>query len=440
MNLWVKKSRRILKAVLVFPISPAVFALGVEALRFLGLLPQAQRGHEGPVRQILVSHPYSSVGDAVLLLPLLERIRNEWPTADIDIVVGDSVCDLFSGVNGIRHRFLCDSHRSRIPILGNYIRLVKHLLRYRRQMMPHAYDLAIAPRWGSIMTSDAIYLSYLTGATQRIGYSSAVDGGNRAMDRLLTKSALGGWHEHETIRSLKLLDRAGLTGEEIKTPFTVDRPIQALLNLANRKTSEPMMVPGFLGENGALCKYAVISPGATKLFNLWPTPRLAEVIRELHRRQGLQFLIIGSAVDAAICQELAEQVPVCAKSIAGTTSLKQVAQILSMAQLFIGMDSGTAHIAGAVGIPTLVLYPFPSSYTEEHPGSPVRFRPCGPHVKILQPSHGTPPCFPTCTWPGPHCILQIATEEVVSAAINLLGTMDDTIVSDQTGSMRDRNI
>jgi ADP-heptose:LPS heptosyltransferase len=84
------------------------------------------------------------------------------------------------------------------------------------------------------------------------------------------------------------------------------------------------------------------------------------------------------------------------------------------------MDSGIAHIAGALGIPTVVLSPFPSSCAEEHPNSPTRFRPCGPRVRVLQPESPLPPCHPTCSFSGPHCIQQITPEDVLEAVRELL--------------------
>lgn len=83
----------------------------------------------------------------MLLLPLVERIRNELPNADIDIVVGSNACDLLAAAEGVRHRFVCGSHRSRIPILGEYARLCRLRL-YEKEISRFEYDLAIAPRWG----------------------------------------------------------------------------------------------------------------------------------------------------------------------------------------------------------------------------------------------------------------------------------------------------
>ena len=78
--------------------------------------------------------------------------------------------------------------------------------------MSQDYDIAITPRWGED-SCYGNYLVYLTGAKRRCGYSASVNGGNTAMDRLLTDVAIGGGHEQEALRDLRLLSRVNLRAE-----------------------------------------------------------------------------------------------------------------------------------------------------------------------------------------------------------------------------------
>jgi ADP-heptose:LPS heptosyltransferase len=412
--------RHRIKYFLTLPISPWSFIAIIFMLRKVDVLRTPISTRPKLIRRIFISHPYSSVGDLVLMLPLLERIRSEWPAATLDIVVGSNACKLLAGVDGLHRIFVCGSQNARIALFGIYKRFFRNLLLYRREIMPFDYDLAIVARWGSIMTSEAIYLAYLTGASLRIGYSASVDHGDESIDRLLTRAATGGEHEHETTRNLKLLDRALLTRNGQDYDTTVSRPIESLLNLAFKaKAESPAM--GFLkGSFTAPKTFAVVSPGATRPFNRWPVERLAMVMQELFRKTGLYFCVVGSASDAHLCTDLVGLAPECARSVAGATSLIELTYLLSESQMFLGMDSGTAHISGGLGTPTIVISPFPSECQDDLPNSPVRFRPCGPRVHILQPARSIPPCSPNCTVSEPHCILQVSVEEVLSTAIELL--------------------
>jgi ADP-heptose:LPS heptosyltransferase len=359
----------------------------------------------------------------VLLLPLLERIKNEWPTAILDIAVGDGSEELVEGVDGVSNIFVCGSHRSRSIVWGPYQRIIRYLIVYRRKIMPYRYDLAIAPRWGSILAAEAIYLAYFTGADLRIGYSSSVDGGSPGMDKLLTCAARGGWHEHETMRNLRLLNRAGVSTEAVDDS-EARCPVESLKKLASKENERELLHLSEDEEEWAPGSYAVISPGATNRFNSWSVDKIGDVIDELHRKSSLRFYVIGSRGDKNLCEKIVGRAPVYSRSLAGSTTLKQVVGLISGAEIFIGMDSGPAHIAGALGVPTLVLSPFPANCKEEHRASPVRFRPCGPRVRVLQPMWPLPPCSPTCSFPGAHCIDQITASEVVHAACQILDGHD----------------
>ena len=414
------RTRHRIKYFLTLPLSPWSFVAIVFILRKVGVLRRPLSTKPESIRRIFVSHPYSSVGDLVLLLPLLERIRSEWPAATLDVVVGNNACTLLSGVDGLHRIFVCGSQNAQIALFGIYRRFFRNLMFYRREIMSSDYDLAIAARWGSIMTSEAVYLAYLTGASIRIGYSATVDHGDESSDRLLTRAVIGGEHEHETMRNLRLLDRALLTrnGQEYDT--AVNRPIESLLNLASIAKAASAGMEFLTVSFKSPVRFAVVSPGATRPFNRWPLDRLATVMQELFRKTGLCFYVVGSTSDANLCSDLVRLAPECAKSLAGATSLIELTYLLSESALFLGMDSGTAHISGGLGTPTIVISPFPSECQDDLPNSPVRFRPCGPRVSILQPAHSIPPCFPNCTVKRPHCILQVGVEDVLTTAIELL--------------------
>lgn len=410
--------RRSVKEIFTFPISPPFVAVVISLLRGLGVLRRPSPGPGPSLSRILVCHPYSSVGDMVLLLPLLERIRAQWPDSCLDVVVGSNASDLLSGVEGLNRIFVCGSQNAKIQLIGYYRRFFRNFRLYKREVMPFDYDLALAPRWGSIMTSEAIYLAYFSNARLRVGYAASVDHGNRALDRLLTQAVVGGAHEHEVVRNVRLLERAGLTRATSDAEQLVNQSIPSLRNVAGRIESS---LTGSLAVFSSTARpYGVISPGATRPFNRWPAERLASVMRDLHSRYSLHFCVAGGPSDAAMCEALAALAPECATSIAGQTSLRQLTRLLASADLFLGMDSGTAHIAGGLGIPTVIVSPFPSSCTAEHPNSPLRFRPCGPNVLVVQPENALPPCFPTCSMKKPHCIQQISAEDVVRVASQLL--------------------
>jgi hypothetical protein len=70
---------------------------------------------------------------------------------------------------------------------------------------------------------------------------------------------------------------------------------------------------------------------------------------------------------------------------------------------------------------TIVISRHPKGGDPLHPNSPARFSPWGVAKRVLQPEHGLDDCDARCREISrPHCILQIAVQDVVAAAEVLL--------------------
>jgi len=391
-------------------------------LRGIGILNRPRVDTKSLPQRILISHPITTVGDVILVLPLIEVIHERWPEALIDIAVGASMADLFVGHPHISNVFRYKTSHYRSPIVNKSHSVLLMVALYRREIMHLSYDLAIAPRWDSdIYAFLARYLVYFTGAPKRWSYSASVDGGNTQIDCLLTQVATGGELEHEVLRYTRLIDRAGWPGADMRSSISIDAPIQRIIEVARENNTDGLKQ--LLAELDApsLAKYAVISLGATNPRRIWPVERLAELIVSLNRKYGFSFLIIGIQTDAPLCEWLAQRTPEVAFSLAGRTNILETASIIQGAALFIGNDSGPGHIAGALGVPSVIVSSFPRSCKEDHPNSPVRFRPCGPKVKVVQPAAPLSPCHSYCDLNVTHCITQVGVDEVLEAVESLLG-------------------
>lgn len=82
----------------------------------------------------------------------------------------------------------------------------------------------------------------------------------------------------------------------------------------------------------------------------------------------------------------------------------EFAHLLKGARGFVGNDSGFSHLAGYLGIPTLVLF---------GPTDPVVWRPLGKNVTVLYKSLECSPCFPAlCPHTPPKRCLSFDVEEI----------------------------
>jgi len=123
----------------------------------------------------------------------------------------------------------------------------------------------------------------------------------------------------------------------------------------------------------------------------WPEERFAALFARLHEERGLPVVLLGSAAEAGMNARVAAlAAPARVVDLAGRTSLAEVLGVVAEAELFVGNDSGLAHLSNAAGTPTTVVFG-PTDPDATRPwdgprpdGKPVRLRivrnrvPCAP--------------------------------------------------------------
>lgn len=391
------------------------FRWGVDLARVLGILPQTPSGARDGQERILIVSLTSHLGDTILKMPMIEALRRAHPHARIECAVEAGAAPLLQMMPAIDHVYALK--------LGNFPPLTRSLsvqraLRlmrcYWQQMRQSAPTICVMPRWGDDLFRSNM-LGYLTGAPRRVGFASDVSAVQQQplpyRDALLTERIHGGRGMHEAEKFCLLLRDAGLIpkydAEEICSSVVVSlKQIAAAIDwpsLADRigvDTTAP---------------FAVIAPGASMPMKVWPIELWAQVMQDL-RARGLQVVVLTGAQDAEIAQQLHEHSGGWATLIAGGTSLTESVTLISHAKLFLGNDSGPGHVAGALGVPTLVLFISEEGYDPDGPWNPRRIHPIGPHVAFCRPSKCLPPCVLCCEAQEAHCIRTILPSEVMEAA------------------------
>ena len=88
----------------------------------------------------------------------------------------------------------------------------------------------------------------------------------------------------------------------------------------------------------------------------WPEEAFVQTGRDLNVRTGCRILVLGSAAEAGLCARVGGALGSCAVDLSGTTSLPELASLLSLCRLVIANDSGGMHLAAAVGTPVVALF------------------------------------------------------------------------------------
>lgn len=138
--------------------------------------------------------------------------------------------------------------------------------------------------------------------------------------------------EHEVARWCRLLAEGGIPADPTD------------LRLARPDVAAPMA--------GAV----VVHPGAALPSRRWPATRWGEVARALST-SGVPVVVTGGPDEVGLAREVAERAGLTGGAVlAGRTGLLELAALIADARLLVSPDTGVAHLATALGTPSVVLF------------------------------------------------------------------------------------
>jgi len=323
------------------------------------------------VRQLLVIRQHNQMGDMVLCLPALRALRERWPEAHLRFVTAPICEELLQGHEDIDELIVFRKREMRRPAVA------WRWLRALRQPRP---DLALVLGSVSFSTTSAL-LALASRAPVRIGASSRPFGSGLS-EAIYHRELPEPDGIHELDRNLSTLEPLGIR--------TSDR-----LPHLRASTDTVVAARAFLGPMRPGERLVVVHVGAGKLPNVWPGEYFAQCIDRLARSSNLRVVLTEGPRDATLVQDVQQQAGVTLSR--WRRPLGDTLGLLDLAALVVSNDTGMAHVAAALGRPTLVLF---------GPTDPNRWRPVGPAVQVLQ--------SPT------RRIIDLPVDEVVQAAAAVL--------------------
>ena len=304
----------------------------ITALRALASLarPRARIGE--PVRRILIAH-YLLLGDTILLAPLLKKLAMLYPHAERIVLARPAVAPLFArrpyGAMAMAFDRRDGASRRLVLASGPYdLAIVPDDNRYAwlaraagaRRVIGFASD---KPAWKNLMLDRAVRYPDRAGAWADIAARCLVDdrGDVRADDP-------GDDHSHRQVERFR-------TGEWLApdaTPF--DIPSQ---------------------------RYVVLHVGASTPLKQWPAERWRALADRLIA-DGLHIVWSGGPDERAAIDAIGVRVGARVgmyeeeTDLVGRLDLPQLWRLLARARLLVCPDTGIAHLARIVGVPTVALF------------------------------------------------------------------------------------
>lgn len=349
-----------------------------------------------------------ALGDLVLTTPVFRELKRSFPNSRLTVVAQAAYRSVVVTNPHVDEIFVLQP--SGPKFLGKIARnLFGALLLYWRELRFRTFDVAVSPRWDTD-EHHATLLCVLTKAAQRVGYTEKTSSGkqryNGGFDRAFDIRLAPGTLQHEILRNLALVEAVGGTVAETGPEIHVtqaDRSAATAL-LADTPTNTLRIALGIGAQ----------SPGRR-----WALERYAECVNELAKEFDVQAVITCAPSEHTQAVALAGMV---GRSciISDSAEIRQTCALLECCDIYLGNDTGAAHLAAAMGCATVVISRHPKAGDLAHPNSPARFAPFCARSRVIQPKQGLPGCQERCTQKEAHCIEQISVAEAVMAVKEVL--------------------
>jgi heptosyltransferase-3 len=118
----------------------------------------------------------------------------------------------------------------------------------------------------------------------------------------------------------------------------------------------------------------VLHPGAGAQDKRWPVECFVSLARKLNEA-GHEVIVVLGEVELERWSQTEQALFDGVASLNRPATLVDLLGVISGASVFVGNDSGPAHLAGIIGVPTIALF---------GPTDPAIWKPIGPRVRVIQ--------------------------------------------------------
>jgi len=246
-------------------------------------------------------------------------------------------------------------------------------------------------------------LTWLSGARHRIGASHFRHGYAYNLRVPPAEEILGRTDLHTVESQFAWFKWLGLPAEE-------PGPTSLAVVEAARATARAKLAQSGINPRQP---YSVIAPTNEFYTKRWMPDRYARIAESLAAR-GLQVVLTGAPTAEQIEQLESVQAATAQRlSCVSSLNIAELVAAISESRIFVGNDSGPAHMAAALRVPLVVLF---------GPASSVRWRPWQANAELVQNYFACNPCaMYTCTaFAEPECIRSITIDQVEKAIDSLL--------------------
>jgi O-antigen biosynthesis protein len=289
------------------------------------------------VRRILVVK-VDHIGDCVLALPAVRRLKVEFPHARLCVLTAASTRAIWSLEPAVDEIIEFDYFHARSS-MGKKELSDATLAELQGRLAPYRFDLAIDFR----KHLDTRHILQYTGARRLAGFNH--QGRFQWLDFALEWEGDFAYARKRQHVGDDLVNLVKAVATECET----DRTVIA---------SPPAAKLGKLGTRLFRRRVVGVHAGAGNRTKQWPPQYFGELIDLLIEEEGVNVALVGGADEREIVARVLEHVRnrKAVTDLVGKLTLDELPRFLARCALFVGNDSGPKHIAAGLGVATVGIH------------------------------------------------------------------------------------
>ena len=314
------------------------------------------------IRNILLIQ-LGDIGDVVWATPTFRAVKKAYPSANISVLLREGFGSLLEADPSVHKVFEVKRYK------GNLIKKMKEQIRFLRTLRREHFDLVFDLR----SDDRGAFMSFFSGAPVRAtNIYHSIPWRNwfftHLADPPVSEEKIYGAAE----QSLRVVREFGIdTKDTIPKLWVSEKVKEQVKQLLDRE--------GVTAVN----RWVTLNAFSRWQYKEWGYEKWVQIIDWLREEYGISTVIVGAPGERKKSIDIVSKCKGQIFNLTGKTALDELAGVLSLSSLHVGVDSAAPHIAAAVGTPTITIYG-PSDWRD--------WAPLGEMHSVVVPDCDCAPC------------------------------------------------
>ncbi|RZB35285.1 MAG: heptosyltransferase III [Desulfobacteraceae bacterium Eth-SRB1] len=340
------------------------------------------------IKSILIIQ-LGDIGDVVWATPTFRAVKETYPQANVSVLLRESFGSLLEADPHIHKIFEVTQYK------GNLLERAKKQVSFISNLRGEHFDLVFDLR----SDDRGAYMALLSGAQIR---AALLYRGLKWRNLLFT-------HLADPLPPKERIYAAAEQSLLVVRSFGINTkdgiPKLWISEKARKSVKQLLYHEGVTTAN----RWITLNPFSRWQYKEWGYEKWVQIIDWLHEKYGISTVIVGAPEEKEKSINIVSKCKGQIFNLTGKTTLDELAGVLRLSSLHVGVDSAAPHIAAAVGTPTITIYG-PSVWSE--------WAPPGEMHSVVIPDCDCAPCHQKgCNDSGISKCLEELTVDKVKVAI-----------------------